>query len=69
MGKQFLFYYICTIILFIMDELIQYLQTLPFGQLMWIAGILTVITFLLTLGFIVFVFYRLFRKKRSPWDI
>ena len=52
-----------------MDELIQYLQTLPFGPLMWIAGILTVVTFLLALGFIAFVFYRLFRKKSSPWDI
>lgn len=54
-----------------MSELIQYLQSLPIGQFMWISGILAVIAFLLALVFISVVFYQLFRpkKKRSIWDI
>ena len=54
-----------------MSELIQYLQTLPIKPLLWIIGVLAVISFLLALAFVSVLFYRMLfqKKKRSFWEM
>lgn len=53
-----------------MQELIQYLQTLPIKPIMWVAGVLASIVLVIAISFVCVIFYRLLfpRKNRSWWD-